>query len=269
MGGKAFPDTTPVPDVICGPTTRWICDALGVKTKKNLGSTGKKPLCGDIDIAVSSDEWTYEQLVERLVELLGKDNVRTQGIQFNQIYTRVIVNDKPIQVDFMIGNVDLLEFTHWSPSPYTSHYSGSHRTEYLKAVAKAVSKVHEVNGRVIARWGYTLHHDKGLEYSARWCRKRIDGKGHVTKMTSVEDHELAEFKLMIPDALPRTTITDPDQICRELFGVRISHYQVDSYESITNLVKRLDRLNTKKDLIWSLYCSRLNEIGLVIPERFI
>jgi hypothetical protein len=258
---------------------------------RTLGSTGKKDLSGDVDIAVSSSDWTYDSLVSFLMERYGSDNVKINP-SINQVYTRVLVPGSGWhQVDYMLGEVELLEFTHWSPFPGTSRYSGSHRTELIKAVAKALSdwtmvleSDHEYNpGEMVGRLGYTLNHDKGLVHGGRFAPKRKDGKGYVKKMIPVTAQNVDEF---VGDFFPRffmarypdeidaysedelitKTSTDPVFIARQLFGEGICPEALETYESVRACILGNPELYEEKDLIWKLFCERLVEIGKEIPN---
>jgi hypothetical protein len=194
--------------------------------------------------------------------------------QFNQIYTRVPISGikhKFCQVDFMIGDPDLLSFTHWAPEAGTSQYSGSHRTEYLKAIAKAQSVTASRNGRIVARVGYTLFHERGLVYNARWCPPRKDGKGFTATMEDVKPEDIREFNKEFPELLfmKSTVVTDPFQICKDILGFGVTPEKVNSYESTAAVVSANPSLSSKADLIWELYVRRLDELHLPRPTRLI
>lgn len=273
MGGNAFKKTQPIPiDRIPG-TLKIVTKRIGEFAYKTIGSTGKKAFSGDIDLAVDSKEWTLDSLARVLLVCMGSDNVKVQH-QFNQIYTRVPISGikhKFCQVDFMIGNLELLCFTHWAPDPHTSKYSGSHRTEYLKAIAKAHSITAIRNDRVVARVGYTLFHDRGLVFNARWCPPRKDGNGFTMTMEDVNHASLREFNKEFPELLflAPETITDPSVICEKIFGFGAIPSSVNSYESASDVVRSNPILFEKANLIWELYVRRLDEIHLPIPERLV
>jgi len=289
MGGKAFDDTKPVARDRIIPIIEWYLKALGGFRFTTLGSTGKKDMSGDIDLAVQSingftfdfgalsgfaHEAALRVMVLKLEKILGVDNVKP-NIRFSQIYTRWHdpQGGDPVQVDFMLGDMALLAFTHWSPEPHTSQYSGAHRTEYLKAVAKSLSRVESVDGRVVARVGYTLHHDRGLEYSPRWCKPRQDGEGYTVKMVKVSDADIelfeATFPLLVSKKESHGFTTDPRIICERLFDTGVTPDMVNSYEQIADLVKNSHHLYINRDLIWQLYVERLVEIKQPIPKRFV
>jgi hypothetical protein len=261
-----------------------------------LGSTGKKDHSGDIDVAVSDTEWTYESLLEFLRSILPHEDVKGNG-SLSQIYTRLAYypvnldgsmgSVKWVQIDFMVGDVELLEFTHWSPHYGTSMYSGSHRTELIKAVAKALSDWTMVigaddqynPGEMVGRLGYTLNHDKGLVHGGRFAPKRKDGKGYTKRMIPVTEDNLQEF---IEDFFPTWLLwgwesryseaelvtkvsVDPKFIAQQLFGVGVLPEALNSYEQVVDAILANDELASNCDLIWQLFVERLVQIGQPIP----
>lgn len=287
-------------DRAIGDRIRNLHELLVDNGLRTLGSTGKKHSSGDVDIAVSENNWDYPDLKDFLTERFGTDNVKANE-SLNQIYTRIHVPGSGWhQVDFMLGDVQLLEFTHWSPNQGTSLYSGSHRTELIKAVAKALSDWtwvlpddHGYNpGEMIARVGYTLNHDKGLVHGARFAPARVDGKGYTKKMVPVtalnyeafleqydyflqnytDDHitycndmeKLQAFRRH-PDVIITKTSVDPEFISQQLFGIGVVPEALNSYEAVVVAIKQNPELVKHRDLIWKLFVERLVQIGQPIP----
>lgn len=273
MGGNAFPNTKPISSELIPSVVRSIKRKLTLPVNFTfLGSTGKKPLCGDIDLAVSTDEYSFEQFSQILNSAFGNDNIKPQP-QFNHVYTRVTIPNtkgrKFCQVDFMIGDAKLLAFTNWAPHPSSSNYQGSHRTQLIKATAKALSTVARRNNKIVARVGYTLNSDSGLHYGARWCPPRKDGKGFTTTMVKVTAETSAAFSQAFPELLylGDKTWTDPDAICEQLFGCGATANRVNSFEDVVQLIKSNPSLLAKFNLIWGLYCQQLTEMNIPIPEK--
>ena len=275
MGGNAFQKTQSIESTLIPGVIRSIQRKLITPVNfALLGSTGKKRICGDIDLAVSHTEYSFQSFLERAQLAFGHDNVKAQP-QFNQIYSRVAIPNtkgrKFCQVDFMIGSLPLLEFTNWAPHPSTSDYAGSHRTQLIKAVAKARSVTAHRNGRVVARIGYTLMSDTGLHYGARWCPPRKDGNGFTNTMVKVTDDTASEFAALFPELLylGERTWQRPDDICEELFGCGTTEKDVNSFEDVANRIRENPSLIHHSDLIWDLYCRQLTEMDIIIPPRTI
>lgn len=275
MGGNAFQNTQPIDSSLIPSVIRSIKRKLVVPVNfAFLGSTGKKRICGDIDLAVSHDEHGYQSFLARLQQVFGIDNIKAQP-QLNQIYSRIAIPNtkgrKFCQVDFMIGNQSLLNFTNWAPDPTTSKYAGSHRTQLIKAVAKARSITAYRDGRVVARLGLTLMSDTGLHYGARWCPPRKDGKGFTSTMVKVTQDTAHEFSALFPELLylGDRTWQHPDEICEELFGCGTNEKDVNSFEDVAKRIRENPTLIQHSDLIWNLYCAQLTEMSIPIPQRTI
>lgn len=273
MGGNAFPNTQAIPSEQIPSIIRSIKRKLAIPLEFTLlGSTGKKLICGDIDLAISNSHYAFQHFTEILSSALGQENIKIQP-QFQHIYTRIPIPNsrgrKFCQVDFMVGNLQLLQFTNWAPHPSTSCYHGSHRTQLIKATAKALSTVAIRDGKVVARVGYTLNSDTGLHHGARWCPVRKDNKGYTTTMVKVTDLNSLEFSKAFPELLHITdrSWTDPDQICEQIFGYGTKANDVNSFEDVVALILSNPSLRSRADLIWELYCKQLTEMNIIIPER--
>lgn len=277
MGGKAFSDVQPVEQTRARRIYDYYVERMSLDQGDHepLGSTLKKPLSGDVDIAVSETKYDYPRLVANLTSWLGAQNINTHGRNFNQIYTRYDIDGgPPVQVDLMIGYVPYLSFSHWSPIPGTSDYNGTIRTEYLKAIIKVASPhVGYGDHRCVARVGYTMHHHLGVEFGARWCPPRKDGKGFTQKMVAVKTEDwdglLEVFPEMEQWRYSGCILKDPDYICCYLLGQHVTPRTVNSYEQLAILVDINPALKQQADLIWKLFTERLDEIKQPHPERFI
>lgn len=275
MGGNAFHNTMPIDSTLIPSVIRSIKRKFVNPINFTfLGSTGKKAICGDIDLAVNQSEYSYGDFIARLETAFGKDNIKVQP-QFHQVYSRVAIPNtkgrKFCQVDFMVGNHNLLRFTNWAPHPTTSRYAGSHRTQLIKAVAKALSLTATRDDRVVARMGYTLMSDTGLHYGARWCPPRKDGNGFTMTMVRVTSETAPDFATLFPELLylGERTWQDPDDICEVLFGCGTKEKDVNSYEEVARRIRENPTLITRSDLIWDLYCRQLTEMDIPIPPRAI
>jgi|SRR5476651_277354 len=326
MGGKAFLNVEPVPLAAINTLSAWVASIFELRDSSNLnqihefylglvssmkggnpdngnnlnelfvknglrwlGSTGKKLVSGDIDIAVSSEDWTYDSLLEFLTDRFPPNCVNGNA-SLNQIYTKMEYHTCDgsawHQIDFMVGEVDLLSFTHWSPRPGSSSWTGSHRTELIKTVAKVLSSwtLFDDNGDMIGRIGYTLNHDKGLAHGARYATAKKDGSGYVKKMVPVTKENLEDFvdtamdreciqtgKFVSLESVPdkdlvTRTYTDPLVIAALLFGVNTRIESLNSYEEVVDVILANTELRKHIDLIWKLYVQRLNQIGQPIPS---
>ena len=68
---------------------------LGSAAKTNTGAFGKKETVGDIDVAVDDSKYEFDQLVSRLVQRLGPENVGRPMSGMGVIPTKVPVVPSP------------------------------------------------------------------------------------------------------------------------------------------------------------------------------
>jgi hypothetical protein len=272
MGGKAFTDVHPVPRESIERVLHNFTRLMGIRDYRLLGSTGKKPVSGDIDIAVDS-ALDINQMLSRITGKLGKDSVNIRGFSMSQLYCRyqAAKHLNPVQIDLTFGSLPLLEFTYWAPSPEQSQYSGLHRTELIKAVAKSMGTTAVRDGEVVAKTGLTLLPNRGLMSTSRWRKPSMVG-GFVKKMTEVPLDSWSSFISLFPelDYQAPDIITDPNIIARILFGMTDYHPdKLNSYEDVSMEIGKNQHLGYNLDLIWHLYADRISELGAPIPERMI
>lgn len=271
MGGRAFQDVNPVNKRDIKGATQGFTKLLGIDNYQFLGSTGKKPISGDIDISISGADYQIHNVLVRAQALLGPQSVNVRGITMDQLYCRYEYKGIPVQIDITVGYLPLLEFTYWAPHPDSSQYSGLHRTELIKAVAKSQAKTATRNGEVVARTGYTLLPNKGLILGSRWRKPSMTG-GFVKKMTPVPRESWAEYISRFPELSYQieTVIQEPNQIAELLFGMTdYSPEKLNSYEDVSRELCRNRHLSYNPNLIWQLYVERLSVLGATIPQRMI
>lgn len=108
-----------------------------------LGSTGKKPDSGDLDLAVSMADSTKEELADKLSQwaiannLDPKDYVRKKG----EVHFKTPIKGDPkngfVQSDFMFFS-DLAWGTFYYGGSYNTNYKGMYRNILLSSIAKAL-----------------------------------------------------------------------------------------------------------------------------------
>jgi hypothetical protein len=161
-GGNVFKDasgrilTQRINQADVAPTLAWLDLMLpGLDLQNNtLGSTGKKPTSGDLDLAVDANQVTKEQLVARLTQwcqshgFKPEEYIKKSGIS---VHFKTPINGNPksgyVQSDFMfLTNVPFSKFV-LSAAP-DSTYSGSARNVLMNSIAKSM--------------GYKLNQNAGI-----------------------------------------------------------------------------------------------------------
>jgi hypothetical protein len=136
-------------------TIAWLEQLTGLELQDNtLGSTGRKPTSGDLDLAVDANSVTKEQLVQRLSQwavshgLKPEENIRKSGIS---VHLKTPINGRPdsgyVQTDFMfLKDVPFSKFI--LSAPANSNYRGQDRNVLMNSMAKSM--------------GYKLNQNAGL-----------------------------------------------------------------------------------------------------------
>jgi len=226
-----------------------------------MGSTGKKPDSGDIDFAMNTYEsklvgetvrplFDKHEFMEHLYNVIPGTAKNSKGGTFNpRINTQTlkmgnlmtawpIAGDEAnglIQVDFVFGNFELLQFTHYSPSSEESEFKGVFVSQSIGILAKMLHKYYDSydpdNGERTGRVGLHLSLEEGLYCG--WESRRRKGMG-CSKTTA------DEFETRFPDA-PRISrighITNPDAIVQLILGDGVTHDQVNTFEKIVDYVR--------------------------------
>jgi hypothetical protein len=137
-------------------TIAWLEQLTGLDLQDNtLGSTGRKPTSGDLDLAVDANQTTKEQMVARLTQwaeshgLNPAEYVRKSGIS---VHLRTPINGRPdqgyVQTDFMfLKDVPFSKFI--LSAPGDSNYRGQDRNVLMNSIAKSM--------------GYKLNQTAGLQ----------------------------------------------------------------------------------------------------------
>jgi hypothetical protein len=161
-GGNIFKDadgralTQRINQTDVKPTIAWLEQLTGLPLQDNtLGSTGRKPTSGDLDLAVDANQTTKEQLVARLSQwavshgLKPDDYIRKSGIS---VHLKTPINGRPqngyVQTDFMfMKDVPFSKFMLTAPAD--SNYKGQDRNVLINSIAKSM--------------GYKLNQNAGLQ----------------------------------------------------------------------------------------------------------
>ena len=291
MGGKAFEGVTQriVRDEI-DPTLDWLeenwlggrnnPDYLNLRTRL-LGSGGKSPTSGDLDLNLDINSYDQAAVARDLVSFLGEDHVKPRPGN-NQIFTAVPIRGNPangyVQVDFMFGDTAWQEFSYFAApcdpdqavsirmrTAAKSSFKGLYRTEMIKALCAFNSDwVLEDNGEVIARVGPTFFHDRGVVWRYRYRPMRKDGQGRVKEFKEVTKEE---FLKIYPSAVPASfnLIKDP----KVLVGFLIPGRSEADFTTLEGICANLyyNYSVTERQTINKIYLERLNSLKVEIPTK--
>lgn len=160
MGGKCFDNVSRILKDDVEPTVGNLEKIVGISFKDRLlGSVGKKPSSGDIDLAID-DSVDSVVLTAKLQAALGESNVRRIGKLLTCSFP-VANKNSNVQIDFLQGNIQWLKLLYHSSS--NSQYSGAHRNGIIRAILRVRNCQYEYSGdEVIKKHKYTWSPTKGL-----------------------------------------------------------------------------------------------------------
>lgn len=292
MGGKAFTNTVSINMSSVRPTVTWLADVWpgsgiqeGPWTNHILGSAGKNPMSGDIDLNLEITKYDQAVVAAELTVLLGAENVRARPAH-NQIFTSVPIAVKPgetpgqrgrVQIDFMFGDYAWQKFSYWSPEVmdidhpvyYTdrSAFKGLYRTEFIKALTAYNSDwILEEHGEMVARVGPTFFHDRGLVWRYRYRPWKI--KDPTTRIQAFRETTEEEFMKLFPSALKISNqeMKDPDQVVKFLSNEALDAKSFNTLEYIVDsMYGTYSPQETKK--VAQIYIERLNSLKVLIPTK--
>lgn len=257
---------------------RGLADSgLGSSAKTNAGVFGKTETVGDIDLAIDQDRISYDELLSKLVERLGPENVGKpmRGLQI--IPTKIPVGGDEsaskgyVQVDFMVGKPDLLTFTFNSPDPESaSEYKGMYRNILLNAILQVMRRqVRDPETQeIIALIGPTLLRNRGVVNQWRHFPSKKNGDGRLTKMKPISRDE---FKKLYPKEVGKEKemiLDDPQSIVDFVFpGAGAKPSDFDSFEKLRDLVVQHKPENA--DEIFNRAIIAMQQQNLDIPENLV
>ncbi len=241
-----------------------------------LGSTGKNPSSGDIDIGIDSGKYLPDQIHARLSTRLGPDkHYYNHGTKLHSYAVPIVkkVGNEfvevggHVQVDFIFTpRVDWAKFAYHSEGSIgqQTSYKGAVRTILLKAVAASyeekgvdMSVYHPETGELIIRVGRTFDLSNGLRriFQVRPERKKPkEGQSsHLKGMMPV--HTIEELQPALDGLKKRypgkfddvrldvkdheIVIDDPAKALRMIFpGSPVQPEQVATAEGILDLIQQ-------------------------------
>mgnify|MGYP001089018813 FL=1 len=120
------------------PTVTYLESLTGLPLLDNmLGSTGKKPTSGDLDLAVDAKKHTKDEVYNKLIAKgVDQKDLAKSG---DSVHYKCPINGDPmngyVQVDFMFGDPKWQQFALNASSE--SEFKGVHRAILLASIAKA------------------------------------------------------------------------------------------------------------------------------------
>jgi hypothetical protein len=249
-GGKALAklDVQRIKKYDIPATIRYVSEIIGVPVNemKPLGSVGKMPDSGDIDIAMDINKYNAEGIHQKMMNALGEGRGRYQaGLKIGSYAVPIAGNPEKgfVQFDLMyVPNQKWAEFSYFSAGDQ-SKFKGAIRNILLATVAKMLDEpgvdafVYDENGDLMVRAGRGLNPNLGLKrmYQMRGKHKRTGERLKTMKNVSPED-----IKRDFPDLEfdgSTLLIDNPREVVQVLFGKGTKPSDVDTVEEIIKMIK--------------------------------
>jgi len=295
--GIAIHDIQPVKLENIQPTIKKlyneILKPLGIKYESIvlLGSTGKKPVSGDLDIGLDvktalsdsglNDKFELAEKIENECKKYGYQFSNALNSQFKTVHIGIpIVNQDGIaQVDIMMSNnIEYAKFRFHSPTQNESKYKGAIRSDLLKAIFLECSKQIDKNASIEDQQEY-IDKDGNKHDSIQYSQLSLDIDGILK---TVKTHRGKKGGINSSARILSKNIIDETDVQKMIDILFYGLYKIsdfNSFESIWNNVlfnenfpykDKIDKIiKTFIDIINRDNSWQLEENKLKLPDEVI
>lgn len=240
-------------------TIAYVAKIAGIPKKDlhKIGSTGKLPDSGDIDLAVDTNTHDPDHIHQKLIAKVGEErSIVNKGLKVSSyaIPIRGKETNGLVQVDLMYTpNIDWAKFSYHSEGS-DSKYKGAVRNRILRGVAAAIQQKgtdyfeYADDGTIKIRAGRSLEPSTGLKRIFQHRTDRQDGKGLTKTMKSIPIEDFKELYPEIEVKGGQIIIDDPQKVLKVLFGGGVSPNDVRSTEQLIQLIKKKFDLATQDQI---------------------
>lgn len=245
--GTAFDSTTSITREQYASVRSEIFDlmrSLGATDVREIGSTGKKAVMGDVDIAVDIPKDRRDAVVTELNKRVGSENVRRVGSSIVSFAFKVDASTF-VQVDIMLSQH--IDYVAWARSgtsnipdhPDYSQAKAVYRNMLVNAVAKFSNELSVVDDRE-QRVGYLVDRDEGL-----FIAKRVRTNSRSRPWKVVERQLVS---------------VDPREITKCLFGSGVSPNDVNTLERLVAVIKMSPKTHAHADEIFVDFARSIRDL---------
>lgn len=127
------------------PTIQWLENILDIELLDNaLGTTGKNPTSGDLDIAVDSSEHTKEEIIASLSRWVSENDPNAEPREYIaktgiEVHFKTPIKGDPkngyVQTDLMFGDPTFMKWSSQGEPP--GEFKGQHRQILLASIASS------------------------------------------------------------------------------------------------------------------------------------
>lgn len=234
---------------------------------------GFKPHSGDVDIAISLEDHSPEDVVAAMMSATGNMGVWNAGTRVGS-FAVPVGDDRRVQVDLMfVKNKDWARFAYYSGVGRGSKYPGAVRNILL---VTALSHTHEPGkdfvlrddeGTVIARASRSIKFDSGMErlFKATKINTKTGRRGKTASPVSPSEIKkiLTDLGKEIQFSEKSEHTDNPDEVAAFIFGRGVAAADVMTAEQVIELIHQHPRGNE----IVAAAKKQLSDLNLPIPEE--
>ena len=264
-GGHAFADVKPIALEDFRATWPHVKDDLmtmGCTKVEFIGTTGKKPVTGDVDLAAEFPG-TRDELFDMAQDMLGAGSVEKVG--GNIVTMRYPVHAKGggqtgdfVQVDVMLGNTKYMAWSRFGTSPVQGHadYSpvkGVVRNVLLNVINRfAAAKMFPGKQSELDRTRYNVDWDRGLFKVVQTKRNKDPKKTEPLKNWRDLERELVS--------------DDPDVVVQAIFGKGTRAQDIRRFEDVVAALKKSPTMKSQAREILASFASEMRELVAKTPH---
>ena len=220
--------------------------ALGVTDVEPVGSTGKRQLMGDVDIA-GRFSGTRDELFDRAVGLFGSGNVAKVGATI--VSVRHWNGQKSFQIDVMLGDPTYLRWARHAGAE-DSPAKGAIRNVLFNAVAQHASarEFPSMQGD-LDRTRYVIDWDRGL---FRVMQARRGANGQPVKRWTTLARELVS--------------DDPNRIVEHLLGPGVQAQDILCFEDLVQAIRTAPATKHHAGRLLRDFAQDMRNVALATPK---
>jgi hypothetical protein len=229
-------------------------EMLGCTDIEPIGSTGKKPVMGDVDVAAKC-EGGAPALFDAAVRVFGKENVRKTGGTVVSI--RYLQDVPAFQVDVMVGDPKFVRWGRAGASSIQGHpdYSpvkGVGRNILLNVINRWVSsnKFTDYHGEA-DRTRYAMDFDKGI-FKVQQTRRNAKDPNKLNKDWKDVKRELVS--------------DDPDNVVTLMFGKGAKASDLNSFDGVVKALRKSPTLGKDAPAILATFAEEFRALAAKTPQ---
>lgn len=232
-----------------------------------IGSAGKAPYSGDIDVAIDSNKFAPLKIHDRMLRITNGQGVYNKSFNMASYAIPICGDDKngKVQVDLIFtSNIEWTKFSYHSEGT-NSKYKGAIRNILLSAVAATKFEPdinyleYDEKGELLIRVGRTFDVNKGLRqvFQYRSKNKRTNKYNKILKSISFDEFQEKFPYISIVNA---KTITKPTTAVQLLFNTGITIADVRTTEQVITLIQDMFNI-TRQNKIFEIAAKRVKRIN--------